>query len=249
MNLQRTFQLPIIGLCSLFAIGSAQAQVVQQPVVRNFSYTGSAWVPDSGTGFLAGNRSARSGSTSRGIGPYAPRAIGSSRIGSRVSVSTTIIDLDALDEALLNQRTSNASAGAGGGGTNDPAASASSSSANKPRLAGLSRKIVTTTGPLAGSKSVQTRDANAYLRALKGHSAGLRPAATQSQLEEDVRFYLTQGQKAEKAGSLIAARVFYRMAMESMTPEMLARYQRVLEERKQKIAERKNASQPKAVSF
>ena len=56
--------------------GTANSQVVQLPSVHNFSYSGGAWVPDGGSASLAGNSYARSGSVSKGWGPYGTRASG-----------------------------------------------------------------------------------------------------------------------------------------------------------------------------
>ena len=51
--------------------------------------------------------------------------------------------------------------------------------------------------------------------------------------EADVRFYLKMGQEAESANRVMAARVYYRMAVEAMTPDMLARYEKILADRKE----------------
>jgi hypothetical protein len=53
-----------------------------------------------------------------------------------------------------------------------------------------------------------------------------------AQAESDIRFYLKLGQEAEAANRVMAARVYYRMAVEAMTPEMQIRYEKILADRK-----------------
>jgi hypothetical protein len=79
-----------------------QAQItVQQPVVRSTSVGTSVSVPDRGRVYLGGVNSADSFRSSNG-----PLRTGTSRgyglSGGSVSVGVTIIDLQAMDEAILN---------------------------------------------------------------------------------------------------------------------------------------------------
>ncbi|MFN3191951.1 MAG: hypothetical protein ACE361_15685 [Aureliella sp.] len=240
-----------LGAC--LASLSAFAQVVQQPAFRNFSYSGGAWVPDSGTGFLGGRQYASGNRVSRGFGPYSPTASSGQLGGSALTASVTIIDLDALDEALLNVPTgtpASATANPTGAVAAD-AGTSGSSTIQAPRIAGARRKVVTTTSHyFDATKTATVRDHGGYQRALSGHYLpSVKPAATKSQVESDVRYYLSEGQKAESAGSVIAARVYYRMAMETMTPEMLQRYRKVLERRKAEAEERRKKNSPNAISF
>lgn len=90
----------------LFVGDDVLAQTAQLPSVREFSYRGGVWVPDGGSTFLGGNRSAAMGSSSRGV-PLLPNLPGS-RFGSRgsssgVSASVTIIDLDEMDRKILGE--------------------------------------------------------------------------------------------------------------------------------------------------
>ena len=82
----------------------AAQSVVQLPSVRQFSYQGGVLVPDGGTVFLGGNRSAAMSSSSRGL-PGIGRLPGSnqsSRLSSSgVSASVTIIDLNEMDREIL----------------------------------------------------------------------------------------------------------------------------------------------------
>ena len=242
--------IPTLALCLLpIAVESASAQVVQQPAFRTFSYTGGAWVPDQGTASLGGTNYARRSSVTRGWGPYAPRAAGSSRGGNSLSVSVQVIDLNALDEAMLNAPSSTPAS------PTDPnakpgAAPAASAAAARQRLAGVKRTVVTTTDRYVLDKGIVTRDPNAYARALKGHDVPLQKAALPSQVEEDVRFYLQRGQEAEAANRINAARVYYQMAFEAMPPDLIQRYLRIKEERK-KAAEqhRKDMNNPGRIRF
>ncbi|EMI19868.1 hypothetical protein RMSM_03210 [Rhodopirellula maiorica SM1] len=82
-----------ILLCS----GVATAQTVQLPSIESFSYSGSVVVPDRGTAFLGGNRSASFGSRRSGL----QRGFGSSQSISQATVSATIIDLKEMDRQIL----------------------------------------------------------------------------------------------------------------------------------------------------
>lgn len=243
----------LLGCTTLFGIlGSVcQAQVVQQPSFRTFSYTGGAWVPDQGTASLGGSTYSRTGSTSRGWGPYAPRAAGGSLGGSSLSASVTIIDLDALDQAMLNAPLPQGSTVTDASSTQQPGTSGQSTAqAARRRLAGARKTIVSTTSKYSVDKGIVADDHTAYMRAIKGHNPPLQKAAIPSQIEEDVRYYIQQGQQAEAANRLIAARVYYRMAFEAMPPELVARYKKIMDLRAKEAAEkRKAANQPSSIRF
>lgn len=194
-------------LTAIFA-GTAHSQVVQLPSVRNFSYSGGAWVPDSGSASLAGNYSARSGSVSSGWGPYGTRASGSSFGTSNSSASVQIIDLQALDNAILSSNVAN------------PNAHVRTASTTGRSLVGVS----TPTG------TAPRTDPGKWQRVLAGGQPTV-PVHT-SLAEADIRFYLKMGQEAEAANRVMAARVYYRMAVEAMTPEMQTRYAKIIDDRK-----------------
>ena len=90
-------------------------------------------------------------------------------------------------------------------------------------------------------------DHNAYRLALAGHDFG--PRQSLDQAEDDVRFYLAEGKNAESAGRMQAARVYYRMALQAMTPEIKARYAKVLEKHKLVEQQRKEANRPDRIKF
>ena len=204
------------GICFL-TTSFAQAQVVQLPSYRNFSYSGGALVPDQGSAAIAGNSYASSGTVSRGWGPYSTRASGSTFGTSQSSVSVQIIDLRALDDAILSSNV-------------DPSAAA------KPVIGQSAIRGSSTTGRniVSGSSSTPITpltDPGKWQRVLAGGQPTV-PVHT-SLAEADIRFYLKMGQEAEAANRVMASRVYYRMAVEAMTPDMVARYEKILADRKE----------------
>jgi hypothetical protein len=197
-----------------------QAQVVQLPAYRTFGYTGSAWVPDQGTAPLAGGYTSSSSLTGSGWGPYAGRAGGAVTGATSLSASAQIIDLRALDEAILEANVPRSARSSGPVSANSPAA-------------GGGRRFLSTTEAYLGDTGVIARDYNEYRRVLAGHSPQPAAPASRSQAEADIRYYLEAGKKAEMDNHIIAARVYYRLAMEAMPPDMIERYHQILEERKQ----------------
>ena len=87
------------GMCG--GVPLASAQVVQLPSSRSLLYSGSVWVPDGGTVEVGGVGSYSSYSQRSGWGPFASRAAATSIGTSSITVSASIIDLQALDEAIL----------------------------------------------------------------------------------------------------------------------------------------------------
>ncbi len=73
------------------------SQTVQLPSQEIFSYSGSVWVPDGGSTFLGGVKSARTSSGSRGFS----RGYDSSMGNSQAVASVTIIDLEEMDRQIL----------------------------------------------------------------------------------------------------------------------------------------------------
>ncbi len=197
---------------------SANSQVVQLPSYRTFSYSGGALVPDQGSASIAGNAYASTGTTSRGWGPYGTRASGNTFGTSQSSVSMQIIDLRALDDAILSANI----------GPTNPAGIASPT-----RVARGTSVTATGRSTVSGSSPTQITpmtDPGKWQRVLGGGQPTV-PVHT-SLAEADIRFYLKMGQEAEAANRLSAARVYYRMAVEAMTPEMVARYEKIQADRK-----------------
>lgn len=220
----------------------AEAQVVQLPSTRSLSYSGSTWVPDGGTTDLGGVSAAYSSQGRRGASYVAGSNLGVSSL----SASIQIIDLAALDEAILGsarpggRMTVVATPAAGsipgsapGGvavGTASPLAEPVSAVDSVSAL----RKAQVNPRPATDlSEPISPRigtDPGKYLRVLSG--PGDFTGRPPSQLESDIRYYVGQGEQAENAGRVIAARVFYKMARDLMTPELIARYDRIVTERR-----------------
>jgi len=93
--------LTISGVIFL-ATAPAPAQTVQQPVVQTFGGSTTVSVPDRGSVSLGGVSSAASGRKVYGPG-YRGSSYGVERSAGSLSVGVTIIDLHAMDEALLSQ--------------------------------------------------------------------------------------------------------------------------------------------------
>lgn len=221
-----------ISVASL--IPSAAAQIVQQPSFRNFSYSGSAWVPDGGTASLASTYATGTGRVSRGWGPYSRANMGGTTGTGLMSVSVDVIDLQALDEAILNINAKP--------DPSDPNATSSGS------IDSDSERRHLPTVPQS-RKLVVTRDYNGYRRALAGHHQESSVAPSESQIESDIRFFLYEGKKAEQANRIISARVYYQMAIDAMTPEMVERYQRIMAEQKAAEEKRLEANRPDRIKF
>lgn len=238
--MRRQFAILLTLSAAIFSIGSAsaQAQVVQQPSFRTTGFSGSVVVPDRGSALLGGTRYGQSGTVSRGFGPFSNRAGGSSRGGGTMSASVQIIDLQALDQAIL--------------------------SANVERK--TASGIISVDAPQTGARSYLTGlTASRFERAQSGKAAaedwqramhGVPERAkrdlstlTEGQVEADIRYYLRKGKSAEQANRIQAARVYYRMAVEAMTPEMIERYQQVLKERKEAEEERRKKNRPDRIKF
>lgn len=218
----------VVGLSSLYA-PKCLAQVVQLPTVRNFSYSGSALVPDGGTMSLGGVSRSATGRVNRGgVAPLSSAARGGRLGGSSLTASVQIIDLRALDEAILS---SNAVIDR----KDPPPLSLDSPGGDQGRafLGGLDK------APYSGITRAHA-DPGAWQRALGG-VVSEQPGTHSTLAEADVRFYLARGKQAEQVNRLSSARVYYRMAIEAMTPDMVERYHAVVERRKQEAAARAEA--------
>ena len=217
----------VAALMSLAPV--ANAQVVQLPSYRNFSYSGSAWVPDGGTASLAGSGYGVSSSSSRGWGPYGGRAMGGVGGATLLSVNAQVIDLAVMDEALLRA-----------------ASGKSTTQANEPNAAAARRDLFDVSAHRS-NPSNPGPDPNAWQRALAG--APVDSLNSDTQRESDVRYYVGLGKAAEDANRLQAARVYYRMAQEAMTPQMVASYKQILAERKAAEEALKEKNSPDRIKF
>ncbi len=68
----------------------------------------------------------------------------------------------------------------------------------------------------------------------------MKPEAVPAAIaESNIRYYLKLGREAENAGRIQSSRVYYRMAMEAMTPELIERYNRLVNDRQKSTQEQK----------
>lgn len=228
----------------------AGAQVIQLPSQHVFNSSGSVLVPDGGTAELGGIGRSSQGSAQSGFGPFSNRASTSSTGGSSMSVSVRIIDLEALDEAILSGVSSRPSAANATvvAPANSAAAASNASVAVDSTTSAASAAVSLRPdrgAPVPPRLSTSARvgaDPGQWQRVLSGGSPSSVPTNL-SLLESDIRYYVQQGERAERAGSYQAARVYYQMARKAMTPELELRYQRAVSARASEAAPRLKAEQ------
>ncbi len=220
-----------VFLSSVVSMVECRAQVVQLPSYRSFSTSGSALVPDRGTATLGGGGYSSSARTRAGWGPYANSAASGNTGATSISASVQIIDLAALDEAILavgNDQSGQNQSPDLSAPQDAPNASAAASDdpLDKPiyELRKKATYLTENTSERAGA------DPGAWQRALAGGPT--KTPQNPSMLESDIRYYVMKGAEAENAGSLIAARVYYKLARDAMTPELISKYHHQVAKRK-----------------
>lgn len=222
----------VAGMLSIaWPCAACRAQVVQLPSYRSFSSSGSALVPDSGAAMLGGTYGGATGSSRSGWGPYSSGSMSANAGGSTLSATVQIIDLDALDAAILaNGETDTAAAPHL---KPDTRAASATLAARAGELEKGNRPDWDTHKSatyLADNVSQRTAaDPGRWQRALAG---GWDQRFTNfALLESDIRYYLMKGQDAESAGHIIAARVYYKLARDAMSPELTRRYLQIVAQR------------------
>jgi hypothetical protein len=239
-TLHRQALLTRASLCGLLAAlalqgspaasGMLNAQVVQLPTVRSFGYSGAVSVPDQGTASLGGNLSSQSGRTTSGAGPLASRSSGSAAAAGSMSVSATVIDLQAMDAALLNQAA---------GGTANPPSSYAARPTGTPIMNTLTPHLY---GQRVGRVDTRAPNPNAWEIALGASGTaqtGLASAAVRD--ESEIHYYMSRAQEAISSGRNAAARVYYRLAYEKLTPDQRTRLEEF--QRKANEAAKANAEE------
>lgn len=206
-----------------FCVARCQAQVVQLPAVGNFGVSTTVSVPDQGTASLGGTGRSSYGATTRGAGPLASRASGGQNSANSASISATIIDLAAMDEALLNMP------------------------ADKPNVPNYTvrrtgTKIVNTLTPhhydrerVRPPVAPQPYD---WMRAL-GPQGNDQYESAESKVHDgsNVRYFMERAAESHSLGHAAAAKVYYQMALDRMTP---AQRQRMDEVRAKRSAPEKS---------
>ncbi len=230
---------------------AARAQIVQLPQLHSFSNSGTVLVPDGGTALVGGVGYSAQGASRSGMGPLSNRALADMTSGSTISASVQIIDLEALDQAILASATPRTAPLA----QPLPGSPPQALPANSPDKSGTA---VTAAGTQQRSRldrladdqaSAQTlsttkraaTDPGKWQRVLSG--GGTPPVLNVSLVESNVRYYVELGEQAERSGSVQAARVYYRMARQAMTPELVAHYEIALRQRAAEEAARKTGEQ------
>ncbi len=225
-------------ILSSLGVSSLSAQVVQLPGVGTFGYSGSVSVPDQGTASLGGVQRNRSGTVTRG--PIGARAFGNQSAGTSVTASVTVIDLAAMDEALLKQRTGpssvaqapNAATASANVGTSNNKPARSMTAASKYLHPHYSTPVVNTLKPsnysrLTGQGVAKPKqDPNAWQMAMgpSGHAEESRARQVAGEDGTDIRYYMQKALESQQAGRIAAAQVYYQLAFEKMTPEQQERF-------------------------
>lgn len=231
---------------------AAQAQIVQLPSLHNFSSTGSALIPDGGTALLGASGRFDQGSIRSGSFPQSSQAMATSVGESTLSASVQVIDLDALDQAILAGATPRtipaepaAAAATAATGAAAVGAAQIGDSDDVRQRARLSSRYADRTRQLSANDTEQVgADPGKWQRVLSGGSTPIPVNA--SMVESNVRYYVELGQQAERSGSLQASRVYYRLARQAMTPELVAQYEQALRARAADAAARSAAEQEQA---
>ena len=201
----------------LLLAATSSAQVVQLPAVSSFGASTTISVPDQGTASLGGLGGSSSGSTSRGAGPLATTARGSQGRASSVSITATVIDLAAMDEAILN------------------APPGTKHVANFPQRAHNANKIVNTLTPHLYdiTRPVPPPQPYDWMRAL-GPQGNDYLDSPESKIHDssNVRYFMERAVEAQARGRSSAAQVYFRMALDRMSPAQLKRYEEIQAEKK-----------------
>ena len=190
----------IIGL-SVVCSSSSFGQVVQLPTFQNTGVSTVVDVPAGGSTYLGGIGRAGATSAARRAALFGQRSGGIYASGSGNAVVATVLDLKALDEAILNQKI-------------EPGLSVRAGKSSLP-LAGKShpgtnyRKISSIPG--------------AYMQALGGDTSLHSSSGLNADTSAEVRELLERAQAAHQGGRHAAAEVYYRMIIERLPPEMLAK--------------------------
>ncbi len=140
-----------------------------------------------------------SGGRSQGVLPNQTTA-GNFRSKSTANISAVVIDLKAIDDMLLNS-------------------SAPASPVARPE--GLGPNLLEPTSKTSPRQIFPRANPNAWQMALAGAASGQRESI--EAIEDDVRYFARQADEALRSHRMAAARLFHRMALDRMTPEMHAR--------------------------
>jgi hypothetical protein len=180
---------------------TVSAQFVQLPTTQQTSVSTMVEVPTGGSTYLGGIGRAGGATAARQASHFGSRQTGIYSSGSGNGVTTTVIDLKMLDEAILNQKL-------------EPGI------ASTPGKSGL---------PLAGRNHAATNYRKissipgAYMQALAGDPALNPSSVPKVDTSAEIRELLEKAQRARQMGRHAAAEVYYRMIIERLPPDVVKR--------------------------
>lgn len=197
-----------------FFAGEAFAQrpgaAVQLPTFSYFSTGTTVTVPDRGRAYLGGVSRAATGRNEFGLPmlplrPFRNSGIGREMSASGVHVTATIHDFEAIDQYLLSQ----------------PTAFSRSLGSGRPRTALAAGRRPRAGNPTYGASWNKSAVAQAA-RHSAASVAEARAARVRQQRQRgaEAAEFFRQGRKAEAAGKMGAARIFYQMAARRATGEL-----------------------------
>jgi hypothetical protein len=247
--------LPVFAMVAIAWCQQLTAQVVQLPVIRNFSVSGGAIVPDGGTTSLGGVGYAAGQTTTTGWGPFSTRAGSSMRGSTSANVSASIIDLAALDEAILAQAglrpvSSGVAAGNSAPGPLAPQGAAVAGS-RAAATSVTSRAVASAAAYRDRSASPQQRGTveRGWTQTLAGPGPSPETQLAVLQADENLSYYLYRAREADQAGRRLAADVYHRLALEKMSPTLREEYFRTVERRQLEALEKEKENIRRAGSM
>jgi hypothetical protein len=205
-----------LSLCGLvlgvFLAETLEAQTVQLPTYSFSGVSTTVMVPDRGSAFLGGIDRAQTGRTESGVPmlpmvPFRSRSIGQTRSSSNMSVTATIHDFDAMDQALLNTPTSGAVTSSRTFADVPAAVAARSLPPRNPNLAGNWQP-----NPAAGAAASPQTGGLAQEQARRAEQKETRA--------EEAEGFFERAQQAEADGKPNVARIYYQMVARRATGDL-----------------------------
>jgi hypothetical protein len=203
---ERNLRMRALVFClfgTLFVLGAnaGWGQVVQTPTFQNTGVSTTVDVPAGGSAYLGGLGRAGATSVQRRATLFGNRGGGIYSSGSGNGVIATVIDMRALDEAILNQKI-------------EP---------------GLAIKAGRSALPLSGRKHPGTNYRKistipgSYMQALAGDPALNFADHLNADTSADIRELAERARAARQAGRYAAAEVYYRMIIDRLPSEVLSK--------------------------
>lgn len=217
---ERTLRMRVSAILAIYGFfvvcGSAVGfgQVVQLPTFQNTGVSTVVDVPTGGSTYLGGIGRAGATTAARRSFLFGQRSGGIYASGSGNAAIATLIDLKALDEAILKQKLEPGVAVRAGrsplhlAGKNHPATNY--------------RKISSLPG--------------AYMQALGGDAALSASSGLNTETATEIRELLEHAQAARLGGRMAAAEVYYRMIIERLPADTVAKLEAELKQQQKESA-------------